>query len=98
MLKIENDKMQIMRKFNAQVLYLLLGFFLLMLAGFENIGVWGKVKSMEVGKTAPDFVLLDASGKVWNLSGLKGKVVFVNFWATWCKPCRDEKGSMESLN
>jgi thiol-disulfide isomerase/thioredoxin len=53
---------------------------------------------MEIGKPAPDFVLQDASGKSWQLSNLKGKVVFVNFWATWCKPCRDEMPSMEALN
>ena len=36
-------------------------------------------------------------GATQSLSGLKGKVVFLNFWATWCGPCRDEMPSMESL-
>ena len=51
----------------------------------------------EVGKPAPNFTLVDTKGKTWNLADLKDKVVFVNFWATWCPPCRDEMPSMESL-
>lgn len=86
-----------MRSFKV-LLCMLMVFFLFFIAGCENIGGLGKVKRMEIGKSAPDFVLQDASGKVWKLSSLKGKVVFVNFWATWCKPCRDEMGSMEVLN
>ena len=90
--------MRMMRRLNVLLLPLLMVFFLFFNAGCENIGGFGNVKRMEVGKPAPDFVLQDASGKVWKLSGLKGKVVFVNFWATWCKPCRDEMPSMEALN
>jgi len=72
--------------------------FVFFLAGCEKIAGQKKVKQMEIGKPAPDFVLKDAEGGTWQLSSLKGKVVFVNFWATWCQPCREEMPSMEALN
>lgn len=55
-------------------------------------------KVAEVGKRAPDFTLMDRQGKTWTLSQLEGQVVFVNFWATWCPPCREEMPSMERLH
>lgn len=49
------------------------------------------------GEAAPEFAFKDQSGKERSLSGLRGKVVLVNFWATWCPPCRDELPSMQQL-
>lgn len=49
------------------------------------------------GGQAPDFTLPDLDGKPVSLSSLKGKVVLVNFWATWCPPCKEEIPSMEKL-
>ena len=54
-------------------------------------------KVAEVDQPAPDFSLVDRKGKTWTLSELKGQVVFVNFWATWCPPCREEMPSMQRL-
>lgn len=50
-----------------------------------------------VQKAAPDFVLPDLTGQVVRLSQLKGKVVVLNIWATWCPPCRKEMPTMELL-
>jgi cytochrome c biogenesis protein CcmG/thiol:disulfide interchange protein DsbE len=63
--------------------------------------VWlqsAKYEPLAVGKPAPDFSLSDLNDKPYRLSDFRGKVVFLNFWATWCKPCREEMPSMEILN
>ncbi len=52
---------------------------------------------VRIGTAAPDFTLNDIDGEPVSLSSLRGKVVLVNFWATWCPPCRAEKPTMERL-
>jgi len=46
---------------------------------------------------APDFTVPDLAGHQLQLRDFKGKVVFLNFWATWCPPCKEEMPSMERL-
>lgn len=50
-----------------------------------------------VEDVAPDFTLTDMAGNKVSLAQFKGKVVILNFWATWCPPCREEMPSMEQL-
>ncbi len=50
-----------------------------------------------LGQMAPVFSYRDSTGKEFSLADSRGKVVLINFWATWCPPCRDEMPSMESL-
>ena len=52
---------------------------------------------VEVGFLAPDFRIKNLKGGLSTLSEQRGKVVLMNFWATWCTPCRAEMPSMEAL-
>jgi peroxiredoxin len=49
-------------------------------------------------RAAPDFKLPDVKGRMHHLRDQRGKVVFMNFWATWCPPCRLEMPLMEQLS
>ncbi len=69
-----------------------LAILLLMLAGMARAD-----QTMTVipgGIEAPDFVLQDTEGKTHRLSDYRGKPVIINFWTTWCPPCREEIPSM----
>lgn len=61
---------------------------------FEKLGI----EKIAPDGLAPDFTLKDIRGKTVTLRALKGKVVFLNFWATWCGPCVLEMPTMEKLH
>jgi peroxiredoxin len=83
-----------MNRFFSLLLLLSLPLFLQSPTAFaaRNIHTLTKVAG---NPDAPDFKLEDQDGKFVKLSDFKGKVVIVNFWATWCPPCRKEMPSMQ---
>ena len=58
---------------------------------------WRSWRPTDQERQKVDFTLTDLHGKTWTLKELKGKVVLVNFWATWCPPCRKEMPDLNTL-
>src|SRR5690606_33071951 len=61
-----------------------------MIAPAESVGI-------QPGEIAPDFELETLDGAVVKLSELKGEKVILNFWATWCPPCKEEMPEMQEF-
>ena len=56
-----------------------------------------RLEADDLKRQHPEFTLTDLTGKKWKFSELRGKVVLINFWATWCPPCRKEMPDLDTL-
>ncbi len=82
--------------------YLLIIFILLSLLSStegEEDDLFSKIGVLQINekKNAPNFRLEDLKGRKIELKNFRGKVIFLNFWATWCGPCKEELPSVETL-
>lgn len=84
--------MKYMRYRPAIIIFMMPVIALLLLCNYS----WGAAAVK--GAAAPEFELKDTDGRIWRLSDLRGKVVFINFWSTWCPVCKDELPFKETLN
>jgi thiol-disulfide isomerase/thioredoxin len=66
-------------------------------AGVIRSQIDGDGVAGRIGATAPDFEWIGDDGQTLRLSSYRGKVVVVNFWATWCRPCREEMPALQRV-
>jgi|SRR6185312_1906737 len=92
--RLQHDLIDILparRRFLAQ---------LAVLAAAASTPAWAKdfeISRWPAGKPTPSFQGTDLAGKTWRLADLRGRAVLLNFWASWCPPCRAEMPSLQDM-
>ncbi|MGO9450504.1 MAG: TlpA family protein disulfide reductase [Candidatus Binataceae bacterium] len=71
--------------------------FVFLAAAFVSVTAFTGYAAAETGQPAPALVVQELSGQTFDLSALRGKVVVINFWATWCPPCREEMPALDAF-
>lgn len=66
--------------------------------GFTVYQIFHKNQVVKTGDTAPDFILTNLQGKQVHLKDYRGKKIVLNFWATWCDPCKKEMPYINKVN
>lgn len=83
--------------YKAVILIVLLALGIIAVSLVSKQGTDTKPTKVVSGSKVADFTLTDTTGKAWSLSALKGKVVVLNFWASWCDTCKEEKPLLQKL-
>src|ERR1700722_3244190 len=73
--------------------------FLWFMAGCAGVGLTGHqaLAAIALGQPAPSLAAAELNGTGFDLNALRGRVVIVNFWATWCVPCREEMPALDAF-
>ncbi len=94
---LEQENAHYMKKLKVLTGLFIVGFFILPNNWMPS--VWGMASRPPlIGSPAPEFQLENLSGVTQSLEGYRGKVVLLNFWATWCEPCTKEMPAMQTTH